>query len=131
MIDISAPTLYHCDHKSFEESEEMAIVDLLEPDEDLVEQPHAEVLDGLSQSIPMVSLAFVSLPIENAEPSIDRLESLGHYEYNAIPVEKRRFLWEAWQTPDKMRGRLAHQAIKFPSGDLYARRISRLQDTTT
>ena len=35
------------DHKSFEESEEMAIVDLLEPDEDLVEQPHAEVLDGL------------------------------------------------------------------------------------
>ena len=33
---------------SQEESEEMAIVDLLEPEEDLVEQPHAEVLDGLT-----------------------------------------------------------------------------------
>ena len=96
-----------------------------------VEGHEAEVLSGLSQSIAMVSIEFVSGTLEIAEASIDRLESLGHYEYNAIPGEKRRFLWEAWQTPDKIRGWLAHQAIKFPSGDLYARRISRLQDTTT
>ena len=96
-----------------------------------VEGHEAEVLAGLSHPIAMVSIEFVSGTLEIAEASIDRLESLGHYEYNAIPGEKRRFLWGTWQPPDKMMEWLAHRGAKFPSGDLYARRISTLQDTTT
>lgn len=96
-----------------------------------VEGHEAEVLAGLSRPIPMISIEFVSGTLEIAKASIKRLESLGHYEYNAIPGEGRRFLWEAWKSPNEMRDWLVHRAIKFSSGDLYARRISKLEDTNT
>jgi FkbM family methyltransferase len=86
-----------------------------------VEGFEAEVLAGLGQPVPTLSVEFVQGALPVAQSCIERLSALGHYQYNVIAGEGRRFLWTTWRTPDGARRWLATGAGGIGSGDLYAR----------
>ncbi len=85
-----------------------------------VEGHEAEVLAGLSQPLPGLSFEFVAGALEVAADCIGHLGRLGRYEFNAIAVEERRYLFDAWRSSDEVAQWLAAGAGGSPSGDLYA-----------
>ncbi|MFY0990013.1 FkbM family methyltransferase [Halomonas sp. C05BenzN] len=86
-----------------------------------VEGYEAEVLAGLSQPLQGVSVEFVAGALDIAERCVARLAHLGHYRFNAIAGEGRRFLWSEWRSPEATRQWLAQGGEGLASGDLYAR----------
>ncbi|WP_043530053.1 FkbM family methyltransferase [Litchfieldella xinjiangensis] len=86
-----------------------------------VEGFEAEVLAGLSQPLPALSVEFVSGSLEVSQACVDRLAALGEYRYNTIEGESRQFRWTQWRTPDEVREWLEAGADGLASGDLYAR----------
>lgn len=86
-----------------------------------VEGFETEVLAGLSHPIPALSFEFVAGTLERAHLCLTELERLGEYEFNAIPGEKRHFLWPNWRSLDQTRAWLADGAEGIASGDIYAR----------
>jgi FkbM family methyltransferase len=94
-----------------------------------VEGFEADVLAGLSRPIEALSIEFVSGTMDVAEACVDRLETLGRYEYNAIPGERRDFVWSSWRTVDEIRAWLDGGAGGVSSGDLYARRAPRVEES--
>ncbi|AGA33461.1 methyltransferase, FkbM family domain protein [Thioalkalivibrio nitratireducens DSM 14787] len=86
-----------------------------------VEGFEAEVLAGLSRPLPALSLEFVSGALEVARDSVRRLAELGPYAFNAIPGERREFLFRGWRPPDALAAWLEAGAGGIASGDLYAR----------
>ena len=88
-----------------------------------VEGFEAEVLAGLSQPIPALSVEFVAGAVQVALDCVARLRALGTYEFNAIPGEERDFLSERWLTAEEMTAWLAAGAAGVSSGDVYARRV--------
>lgn len=88
-----------------------------------VEGYEAEVLAGLSQPLPALSVEFVSGALDVATECIDRMERLGRYEFNVIPGERRRYLFPDWIPAAELREWLANGAGKVASGDIYARSL--------
>lgn len=79
------------------------------------------VLQGLSHPIAALSFEYIPASIDTALACIDRLEALGHYEYNLAPGETHRLSFERWLAPEDMSEQLA--ATREGSGDVYARRL--------
>ena len=86
-----------------------------------VEGYEAEVLAGLSEPVPGLSVEFVSGGLEVAVACVRRLEALGSYEFNAITGERRSFMFDGWQTGESMARWLGDGAGGASSGDVYAR----------
>ena len=86
-----------------------------------VEGYEAEVLAGLSQPIPALSVEFVAGALDIAEACVLRLEALGRYEFNAIKAEERSFMSERWLASDEMVSWLRRDGARVSSGDVYAR----------
>lgn len=80
-----------------------------------------EVLAGLSRPIPALSFEFVAGALQVAQESVQRLDSLGGYEFNAIAGEQREFLFPAWLNVREMGAWLESEAAGLASGDVYAR----------
>ncbi|MGB1655704.1 MAG: FkbM family methyltransferase [Longimicrobiales bacterium] len=93
-----------------------------------VEGFEADVLAGLSRPLQALSIEFVSGTLDVAEACVTRLETLDRYEYNAIPGERRDFLWSEWRTADQILAWLGGDAGSVSSGDLYARRAPRVEE---
>jgi FkbM family methyltransferase len=86
-----------------------------------VEGYEAEVLAGLSQPIPALSLEFVAGALDVAEAAVRRLLALGPYEFNAIRGEQRSYLFRDWLGAEAVLEWLGRGADSLPSGDIYAR----------
>lgn len=86
-----------------------------------VEGLEAEVLEGLSHTIPAVSFEFVAGHLSTAAACVKRLSTLGPYELNAVVGEGRELLFDEWRTPEEMTAWLEAGAGGADSGDVYAR----------
>lgn len=89
-----------------------------------VEGHEAEVLAGLGQALPALSIEFVAGALDVAAACVDRLEQLGEYHFNAVVGEKRAYHWPDWQPATATRTWLTQGADHIASGDLYARRVN-------
>lgn len=87
-----------------------------------VEGYEPEVLAGLSRPLPALSFEFVAGSLDDARRCLTQLQALGHYEFNVVPGEQRRFLWSHWHSAAAVDHWLADGADRHPSGDVYARR---------
>lgn len=87
-----------------------------------VEGFEPEVLQGLSRPLAALSLEFVQGALNQALACVDRLESLGAYEYQVVAGEQRRFHLADWVDEAGIRAWFAAGAEGMSSGDLYARR---------
>ena len=88
-----------------------------------VEGYEAEVLAGLSRPLAALSVEFVAGALPVAGRCVTRLAELGHYEFNVVAGEGRRFLWSAWHGPEAVARWLESGAGGLPSGDLYGRLV--------
>ncbi len=86
-----------------------------------VEGYEAEVLRGLSEPLPALSIEFVAGTFDVGSECVRRLGELGRYRYNAVLGEGRRFVFTEWQDPDAILEWLARGAGGASSGDVYAR----------
>jgi FkbM family methyltransferase len=86
-----------------------------------VEGFEAEVLHGLSQPLPALSLEYVPAATGVVLAAIGRLEELGRYRFNVAPGERLRWLWPAWRGRSEIEDWLARRRPGEPSGDVYAR----------
>ncbi|WP_245409949.1 FkbM family methyltransferase [Pararhizobium haloflavum] len=89
-----------------------------------VEGMESEILAGLSQPIALVAFEYLPATIDMAHACIDRLNTLGAYEYNLVSGESHRFESEQWLSDIDLRSRLADCAASGRSGDIYARTLS-------
>ena len=85
-----------------------------------VEGYEAEVLGGLSQPLPGLSLEFVAGQLDVAVACVRRLEKLGTYRFNFVPGEARDVVFETWMDADGMLAWLESGADEVASGDIYA-----------
>ena len=86
-----------------------------------VEGFEAEVLAGLSQPVPALSVEFVAGDADGVEACLERLRTLGVYRYNVVLGEGRDFVFDAWRDGESMLAWLAGGAGGASSGDVYAR----------
>jgi FkbM family methyltransferase len=91
-----------------------------------VEGFELEVLRGLSQAIPCLSIEYVSWDIEPMLQCIAHLAQLGPYEFNLTtrptPAGIGSWHYADWLSPEQMRDRLDREIRDQPYfGDLYAR----------
>jgi FkbM family methyltransferase len=86
-----------------------------------VEGFEAEVLAGLSQAVPAVSVEFVSGQLEAAAVCVRRLSALGPYLFNVVLGEGREFAFARWLDVEPMLDWLRAGAGGASSGDVYAR----------
>lgn len=86
-----------------------------------VEGFELDVLSGLSQPVPLISVEYLPPLPDNTLRVIERLAALGPYRFNPVAGESGRFLWPDWRngpaTADWLRG----LPPTGRSGDLYAR----------
>lgn len=88
-----------------------------------VEGYESEVIEGLTVALPKLSLEFVAGSTEIIRACVERLEVLGHYEFNAIAGENRHFEFSNWIDPEHLINWLGKEATRISSGDIYARLI--------
>jgi len=86
-----------------------------------VEGFEAEVVRGLSQPLPALSLEYVPAAAGVALAAIGRLLELGSYRFNVTRGERLRWLWPAWRGGPEIEDWLARRRPDEPSGDVYAR----------
>lgn len=86
-----------------------------------VEDFELEALLGLSQPLPLLSFEYLAARAFKTIACIERLESLGQYEYNWSFGESHRFQQEQWLPADEMVAILKAMSRHDRSGDLYAR----------
>ena len=89
-----------------------------------VEGFEAEVLAGLSQPLPALSVEFVSGTLNRTETCVRYLQALADYRYNVVCGEQRDMRWPEWRGPEAVLKWLAGGAEGIASGDLYARRAT-------
>lgn len=93
-----------------------------------VEGMEAEILAGLSVAIPIVAVEYIPATIDIATTCIERLETLGDYEYNLSAGETHKMRFDNWiDAATVHRELLKIAASTSSSGDLYAR----LSDTAS
>lgn len=86
-----------------------------------VEGFESRVLAGLSQPVPAVSFEFAAEMLDNATACIDRLQTLGDYEFNYDVDEGMNLQLPAWVPADEMKSVLAALPGNRAFGDVYAR----------
>lgn len=86
-----------------------------------VEGFELEVLAGLTEAVPMLSVEFLPGFPHLTHAVLDRLSNLGDYRFNPVVGEKAQFLWEEWRDSQSVRGWLDAQSPEATSGDLFAR----------
>ena len=86
-----------------------------------VEGFELEVLKGLSVPLPALSVEYLPSAIEEACRCIERLQSLGRYEFNLSARETMRLKWKRWQTADAVCNELRALSLTAAAGDVYAR----------
>lgn len=86
-----------------------------------VEGFEAEALRGLSVALPIIAFEYVPAAIEVAFECIERLASLGEYEFNWFPGESHRWVTAEWVTASAMPVHLDRLAAGHTSGDIFAR----------
>jgi FkbM family methyltransferase len=86
-----------------------------------VEGFEAEVLAGLSQPLPALSVEYVAAALDGAFAVLDRLQTLGSYAFNRSAGESLRFIHERWRSVGEMKAELHDLPVEAGSGDLYAR----------
>ena len=89
-----------------------------------VEGFEPEVLSGLSQPVPLISIEYLPGLPEVSKKAIGMIAALGTYEFNVVQGENAGFLWDRWCNPDAMRAWLSAQAPEAGSGDVYARLLT-------
>ncbi|WP_265499789.1 FkbM family methyltransferase [Paracoccus beibuensis] len=89
-----------------------------------VEGFELDVLAGLSQPLPLVSVEYLPGLPERSLAVIDRLTRLGDYRFNPVAGEDARFLWPDWRDAGAVRAWLRSLPRDGMSGDLYARVVS-------
>ena len=85
-----------------------------------IEGYEAVALQGLSRSLPALSLEFVPMHRVVIEAALDRLVQLGDYRFNASYGDEMRLLHAHPLTVDEIRCWLRGQGADGPAGDLYA-----------
>ncbi|MCX7892141.1 MAG: FkbM family methyltransferase [Burkholderiales bacterium] len=88
-----------------------------------VEGYEAEALAGLSRPIRALSFEYVGAARETALACVERLETLGRYEFNWSPGETQRLASGDWVGAGTIRAFLAGLAPGRGSGDVYARLV--------
>jgi FkbM family methyltransferase len=86
-----------------------------------VEGGELEVLQGLSQALPALSFEYIPANIDTALGCIQRIDQLGHYEYNWRVSEFPRLRSRVWLSSAEMSTALTRMARDDNSGDVYAR----------
>jgi hypothetical protein len=86
-----------------------------------VEGFEIEVLAGLSQPVPLISVEFLPGFPHLTHAVIDRLGALGDYRFNAVQGETGGFLWPDWRDAAEVRDWLDGLPADAGSGDLFAR----------
>ncbi|WP_236736976.1 FkbM family methyltransferase [Palleronia pelagia] len=86
-----------------------------------VEGFEIEVLSGLSQPLPMLSVEYLPAFPKLTVGVIDRLCALGDYRFNPVQGETGAFLWPDWRDADAAKAWLAGLPEDAESGDLFAR----------
>lgn len=86
-----------------------------------VEGFELDVLSGLGQPVPMLSVEYLPAFRNRTIAVIDRLEDLGPYRFNPVTGEAGGFLWDDWRSADEARAWLSALPANGGSGDLYAR----------
>jgi FkbM family methyltransferase len=89
-----------------------------------VEGYEAEALRGLSRPLPVISFEYIPATIDIAQACLERLASLGEYEFNWFPGESHRWASPVWLTRREMAARLDLLAGGRASGDVFARLAS-------
>lgn len=87
-----------------------------------VEGLELDVLRGLSTPVAALSFEYIPAAIDMALACIERLETLGRYEYNLAPGETHRLHFARWRSPGEMIDEL--RGTDKGSGDVYARRLN-------
>lgn len=88
-----------------------------------VEGYELEVLKGLTNPVKLLSIEFLpSLP-SLTEAVLQRLVSLGEYEFNITHGEKAEFKWENWQNLTELKSWMSGQPAKAKPSDIFARLI--------
>jgi len=85
-----------------------------------VEGAELEVLQGLSSALPALSFEYIPAKIDTALDCIQRLELLGHYEYNWRVSEFPRLRSPVWLNAVEMITALTRMTRDDNSGDVYA-----------
>ncbi len=86
-----------------------------------VEGFEAEVLAGLSQPVPLLSVEYLPGLPQVSRDAIDRIAALGDYAFNVVHGENADFAWADWCDAAALQRWLAAQAPDSGSGDVYAR----------
>jgi FkbM family methyltransferase len=86
-----------------------------------VEGFEAEVIEGLSQPIPTLSLEYVRPALAGTIAAIQRLDGLGPYRFNRSPGESMRLATPEWCSAAAMIRELEALPPDHGSGDVYAR----------
>ncbi len=88
-----------------------------------VEGFEAEVLQGLSRPLALLSFEYIPAALEQAMACLERLETLGSYRYNWSVGESHRLASPSWLPRDALVPALTAAAQSGKSGDVYARRV--------
>ena len=86
-----------------------------------VEGFEAEVLRGLSQPVPALSLEYVPAAIGVALEAVGRLAGLGAYRFNVTEGERLRWLWPQSRGAEATLAWLGQRPPEARSGDVWAR----------
>ncbi len=86
-----------------------------------VEGFELQVLSGLSQPVPLVSVEYLPDLPEQTAAVVARLQDLGQYRFNPVRGEEGRFLWPNWRSAEEVCDWLRSLPKGERSGDLYAR----------
>lgn len=86
-----------------------------------VEGFELDVLAGLSQPIPLISVEYLPPLPDSTARVIARLTELGRYRFNPVAGEAGRFLWPDWRDATATVAWLQTLPATARSGDLYAR----------
>ena len=90
-----------------------------------VEDFEIQVLKGLTQPIPCLSLEYFVPTLERVYECIDQLATLGNYEYNWSFGESQVLNTEKWLTAKEMKAVFDTYTKEDPSGDIYARLVEK------
>ncbi|MCF7985833.1 MAG: FkbM family methyltransferase, partial [Thiohalocapsa sp.] len=85
-----------------------------------VEGFEAEVLRGLSQPLPALSVEFTTIQRGVALAALEELDRLGRYRFNAALGESQRLVHAQWLGADAIRAWLCALPQAANSGDIYA-----------
>jgi FkbM family methyltransferase len=93
-----------------------------------VENFEYEVVAGLSQPIPLISLEFAMETFHNTEKCLAHLKKLGYKEFNFIVEENASFFLNKWISADELIAEIKKQTVSHALksllwGDIFARII--------